>query len=96
MRAVNALDFPGHERGNRAAAWQRNFNRNFNPAGGDARDAARAADRLATHDRRLLVDLEFRDHLAAMQVLAALGTISRHKSFYACPCLSLLFLKVYF
>lgn len=64
VRAVNALDFPGHERANRAAAWQRSFN----PTGLEARRAQATADQLATHARRTLVDLEFRDHLAAMEV----------------------------
>jgi len=65
VRAINALDFPSHERHNRVAAWQRAFD----PSGTEAQSAANNADKLKTHDRRALVDLEFLDHLVAMQVI---------------------------
>jgi hypothetical protein len=64
VRAINALDFPGHERHNRVSAWQRAFD----PSGTEAQTAAASADKLKTHNRRGLVDLEFLDHLVAMQV----------------------------
>jgi len=64
VRAINALDFPGHERHNRVSAWQRAFD----PTGTEAQTAAASADKLKTHNRRGLVDLEFLDHLVAMQV----------------------------
>ena len=54
VRAINALDFPGHERGARARAWARAFD----PSGEEAAAAVAEADGGCTHDRREFVELE--------------------------------------